>query len=186
VSNAESSEGRARSSRSAQSGQRLLPDETRLLPDETRLDESAVLALMASLAGACVGGETSYESLKNGLRGAVARDPFDATVVTVLGGAFLFYVAEKGQNPKVTSYWDALVFISTCLSVGYADVFAKTPAGKAIAAAVMTFGPAMSGAILESPAGDGAARGETELLLVQKAIADKLDAILGELRAARV
>jgi voltage-gated potassium channel len=178
VSNAGSSEGRARSSRSAQSARRLPPE-------ETRLDESAALALMASLAGACVG-ETSYESLKNGLRGAVARDPFDATVVTVLGGAFLFYVAERGQNPKVTSYWDALVFISTCLSVGYADVFARTPAGKAIASAVMTIGPAMSGAILESPGGDGTAKAETtELLLVQKAIVDKLDAILSELRAAR-
>jgi len=155
------------------------------------LDESAALALMMSLAGASGGGGASYGSLKDGLRAAIASDPFDATVVTVLGGAFLFYVAEKGHNPKVTSYWDALVFISTCLSVGYADIFAKTPAGKAIASAVMTFGPAMSGALLEAPA--GGAGGETkppeaspELLQVQRAIVDKLDAILGELRASRV
>ena len=114
----------------------------------------------------------------------------DATVVTVLGGSFLFYVAEKGHNPKVTSYWDALVFISTCLSVGYADIFARTPAGKAIASAVMTFGPAMSGAILEPPArggesGKARSAALTELLQVQRAIAGKLDAILEELRAGR-
>ena len=134
-------------------------------------------------------------ALKSGLRDAIARDPFDATIVTVLGGSFLFYVAEKGHNPKVTSYWDALVFISTCLSVGYADIFARTPAGKAIASAVMTFGPAMSGALLEPPAaregpegGANAQKSEAspQLLEVQRAIVDKLDAILGELRAGRV
>ena len=134
--------------------------------------------------------ELSYASLKGELKSAIARDPFDATIATVLGGSYLFYVAEKGHNPKVTSYWDALVFVSTCLSVGYADVFARTPAGKAIAAAIMTFGPAMSSALLDGPgAGD---RGEAkrlespgELLEMQRVIADKLDAILVELRASR-
>jgi voltage-gated potassium channel len=161
------------------------------------LDESSALALMLSLAGASGGGTTSYGSLKKELRAAIASDPFDATIVTVLGGSFLFYVAEKGHNPKVTSYWDALVFISTCLSVGYADIFARTPAGKAIASAVMTFGPAMSGALLDAPAASaGPEAGESgenskripsppELLQMQTAIVDKLDAILGELRAAR-
>src|SRR5271169_5312053 len=108
---------------------------------------------MLSLAGTSAGGALSYESLKEGLKSAINKDPFDATVATVLGGSFLFYVAEKGHNPKVETYWDALVFISTCLSVGYADVFARTPAGKAIASAIMTFGPAMSGALLDPPAG---------------------------------
>jgi len=129
-----------------------------------------------------------YASLKQELRSAIARDPFDATVATVLGGAFLFYVAEKDHNPKVQTYWDALVFISTCLSVGYADVFARTPAGKAIASAVMTFGPAMSGALLDGPAAaEGQTKAETpaEVLEVQRAIADKLDAILAELKAGR-
>ncbi len=153
------------------------------------MDESAALALLVSLAGASGGGEASYGSLKSGLRAAIASDPFDATVVTVLGGSFLFYVAEKGHNPKVTSYWDALVFISTCLSVGYADIFARTPAGKAIASAVMTFGPAMSGALLDSPAGgeNGESKREAslELLQMQEAIVGKLEAILEELRASR-
>jgi hypothetical protein len=118
----------------------------------------------------------------------VASDPFDAAVVTVVGGAFLFYVAEKGRNPKVQTYWDALVFISTCMSVGYADVFARTPAGKAIASAVMTVGPALSGAILEeprSPVAKSADNGASEAIAVQRVIVEKLEAILGELRASR-
>jgi voltage-gated potassium channel len=147
------------------------------------LDDDAALGLLVSLAGASTGAAASYESLKQGLKAAVASDPFDATVATVLGGSFLFYVAEKGHNPKVETFWDALVFISTCLSVGYADIFARTPAGKAIASAIMTFGPAMSGALLEAPAGDAA---ENEgLLKVQHVIVDKLDAILTELKVAR-
>jgi voltage-gated potassium channel len=157
--------------------------------------DSTALALVLSLAGGGGGGELSYASLKGELKRAIANDPFDATIATVLGGAFLFYVAEKGHNPKVETYWDALVFISTCLSVGYADVFARTPAGKVIAAAIMTFGPAMSGAILDGPS---ASRGEeervekvqsaevtSELLQVQRTIVEKLDAILEVLRADR-
>jgi hypothetical protein len=149
-------------------------------------DASIDAAAIRALASASAGGELTYEGLKRSMREAVARDPFDATVVTVLGGAFLFYLAEKGQNPKVTTYWDALVFVSTCLSVGYADIFARTPAGQAIASAVMTIGPAMSGAMLEAPAAGGKADQTGEKVLeVQKVIADKLDAILEELRAQR-
>jgi voltage-gated potassium channel len=147
-------------------------------------DEAAVLAVLASLA--TTAGGTSYESCKRSLKAAVSSDPFDALVVTVVGGAFLFYLAERGKNPKVNSYVDALLFLSTCVSVGYADVFACTPAGKAIASAVMTFGPAMSGGIFDdSGSSDVPPSAPAELLAVQKAIVDKLDAILGELRASR-
>ena len=149
---------------------------------EVSIDAAAIRAL----ASATVGGGLTYDGFKRSLRDAVAKDPFDATVVTVLGGAFLFYLAEKGQNPKVTTYWDALVFVSTCLSVGYADIFARTPAGQAIASALMTLGPAMSGAMLEVPAAEGRKDEASDRVLeVQKIIADKLDAILGELRAQR-
>ena len=144
---------------------------------------AALVALLLSLTS---GGSSAvgYDSLKRELRSAVAEDPFDATVVTVFGGAFLFYLAEKGSNPKVETYWDALLFISTCLSVGYADVFARTPAGKAIASAVMTVGPAMSGAMLEGPAAEKAREG-AEAVAVQQAIVGKLGEILGELKAGR-
>jgi voltage-gated potassium channel len=155
---------------------------------EPGVDDAAVLAVLASLAAGTVGsnGETSYESWKRALKTSVTTNPFDALVVTVVGGSFLFYLAERGKNPKVKTYVDALLFISTCLSVGYADVFAVTQAGKAIASAVMTFGPAMSGAIFETPAsGADAPAVAPEMLAIQKTIVDKLDAILGELRASR-
>ena len=148
--------------------------------------DDALIALLLSIAGAVAGGagELSYGSLKRELQAAVAKDPFDATVATVLGGAFLFYVAEQGKNPKVESYFDALVFISTCLSVGYHDVFARTPAGKAIATAVMTIGPALSGAIFDGTAAEKA-NAEKDALAVQQAIVGTLGEILAELRSSK-
>src|SRR5215831_17826916 len=127
------------------------------------------------------GGLAQYEALKTSLREGVARDPLDALVVTVLGGSFLFYMAEKDENPKVKTYWDALVYISTCLSVGYADIFARTKAGQAIATAIMTVGPAMAAKALEPPSSETRANDE-QSIAVQKAIVEKLDAILVELK----
>ena len=146
-------------------------------------DDAAVLAVLASLASQ-TGGETSYASWKSSLKAAVSSDPFDALLVTVVGGALLFYLAEKDKNPKVRTYVDALLFVSTCVSVGYADVFACTPAGKAIASAVMTFGPALSGGIFDDPKGGGGVA-SPEMLALQRVIVDKLDAILTEMRASR-
>jgi hypothetical protein len=128
-----------------------------------------------------LGGLAQYEALKNSLREGVARDPLDALVVTVLGGSFLFYMAEKDENPKVKTYWDALVYISTCLSVGYADIFARTKAGQAIATAIMTVGPAMAAKALEPPSAEVKAQDE-QSIAVQRAIVEKLDAILVELK----
>jgi hypothetical protein len=122
------------------------------------------------------GGDLSWSTAKQGLREALLRDPLDSLAAMVLGGSYLFYLAEKGQNPKVESFWDALTFVTTCLSVGYDDVFARTASGKAIASFVMTFGPALSGAALDPPAAEKAAA-EAEALAVQKAILARLDAI---------
>ena len=94
----------------------------------------------------------AYGLIKDGLRDLATRDPLDTLATVVLGGAYLFYLAEHGKNPKVKSYYDALLFISTCLSVGYADVFATTDAGKAIASFVMTVGPSLSARALDAPA----------------------------------
>ena len=126
-----------------------------------------------------LGGLAQYETLKNALREGVARDPLDALVITVLGGSFLFYMAEKDENPKVNTYWDALVYISTCLSVGYADIFARTKAGQAIATAIMTVGPAMAAKALDPPSAQAQ---DDQSIAVQKAIVEKLDAILVELK----
>jgi len=123
----------------------------------------------------------SYEVLKTALREGVARDPLDALMVTVLGGSFLFYIAEKDENPKVNTYWDALLYISTCLSVGYADIFARTKPGQAIATAIMTVGPAMAAKALDPTAAQVAAQ-DAQSLAIQESIAAKLDAILAELK----
>jgi hypothetical protein len=56
-------------------------------------------------------------------------------------------------NPKITSYVDAFYYIATCASVGYADIFAATQTGRAIAAMVMIVGPALTSRALDKPAG---------------------------------
>jgi hypothetical protein len=67
----------------------------------------------------------------------------------VAGAAALFYYVEKDHNPGVKDYWDALHYVSTALSVGYANVFPVTPAGKLLASALMTMGPALAAGALE-------------------------------------
>jgi hypothetical protein len=142
----------------------------------------SALARIASglLASSGNGGDLSYATVKAGVREIVARDPMDTALVTVLGGSYLFYLAEKDVNPKVQSFWDALVFVTTCLSVGYADVFAKTPAGKAIASALMTIGPAVSGAIFDPPA-EHAAKDKVD----QAALVARIDALVTALEKNR-
>src|SRR5262245_35829457 len=106
-----------------------------------------------------------------------AATPGEELTLLVTWGATLFYWAEAGANPMVRSYWDALHYIATSLSVGYANIFPVTALGKAIGAVVMTVGPALSARALDRgappPAPDD---GGTALL------AEKLDAILAELR----
>lgn len=116
------------------------------------------------------------------------RDPFDATMSVVGAGTVLFYLAEKDKNEKCKTIWDALTFITTCLSVGYDDVFAKTPAGKAIASFVMTVGPQLSGIMFDAPKSEverEAAQAAAERAASQRAIVERLDAILEALRAAQ-
>ncbi len=150
--------------------------------------DAAALSALGQIARGLLspqGGDLSWGTAKRGLREAMTRDPLDALAAVVLGGSYLFYLAEKGRNPKVESFWDALAFITTCLSVGYDDVFARTDSGKAIASFVMTFGPALSGAALDPPAAEQAAE-SAEALAVQKAILARLDAIHAALQARGV
>ena len=91
-------------------------------------------------------------------------------------GAAAFYWAEAGANPSVRTYWDALHYISTSLSVGYANIFPVTALGKAIGAVVMTVGPALSARVLDQPGPPTSQESGTA------ALAAKLDAILVELR----
>jgi hypothetical protein len=104
--------------------------------------------------------------------------PSEELGLLVSWGAALFYWAESGANPAVRSYWDGLHYVSTALSVGYANIFPVTPLGKVIGALVMTIGPALSARALDQGRG-GAADGDGGGTAI---LAEKLDAILAELR----
>lgn len=98
-------------------------------------------------------------------------------LASVLGvSTVLFYLAEREHNPKVNDIWDALVYTTTCLSVGYGDIFAHTPIGKVLGSALMTVGPSMAGKALdgrrEPPAPDPV---QQEILQTLKQILDRLE-----------
>jgi voltage-gated potassium channel len=137
------------------------------------------LLILAALAAATEPdfGRAALERLKGGLRDKYTDDPMGSTVTTVIVASWLFYRAERGHNPKVNSFYDALVYISTSLSVGYSDIFAKTPAGKAIGSALMTVGPAMAAGFLDEPGKERREEAES------KAVIDRLDKILAALEA---
>lgn len=139
------------------------------------------LLVLAALAAATAPdlGRATLEDWKERIRARFEGDPMGTTVSTAIIGAYLFYRAEKGQNPKVTSYYDALVYVSTNLSVGYSDIFAKTPAGKAIGSAVMTYGPAMATRMLDRPKPDAAPEPTS------RDVVERLDRILAALEALR-
>jgi hypothetical protein len=126
----------------------------------------------------------AYASAKDALRRRAAEDPVDALAATVLLGAAIFYRAERGENPQVRTYEDALVFVSTCLSVGYANTFARTPVGKALASWLMTAGPALAARALDPPAAEAGGLA-AEQLAASRAAVDKLDELLAAVRASK-
>jgi hypothetical protein len=72
----------------------------------------------------------------------LSDDPFTRMIGSIFAGAALFYQAERGRNPKVKSYADALVHVASCASVGYGDRYAVTPVGRIIGSAVTSIIPA--------------------------------------------
>jgi hypothetical protein len=129
-----------------------------------------VLAALAAAAEPDFGKDTLREA-KDKLRQGFTEDPMGTTTTMVLVAGWLFYKAEKGHNPKVQSLYDALVYVSTNLSVGYSDIFARTPAGKAIGTALMTVGPSMAARFMDQPGGGEGEAGN-------RAIVERLDKIL--------
>jgi len=81
----------------------------------------------------------------------VNANPLEANVEFLGLAAWAFYQAEKGVNPKIQTYVDSFYYISTCASVGYADIFAVTQAGRTITAIVMMLGPSLTGKALNYP-----------------------------------
>jgi hypothetical protein len=105
----------------------------------------------------------------------VRESPLESLCALVGVASVLFYWAEQEQNDKVNDYWDAVHYVATSLSVGYANIFPVTPLGKAIGAVVMMVGPALSSRALD-------ARGNGEEGSDDGEIVAKLDEILVELR----
>lgn len=122
--------------------------------------------------------------LKDEARRLLNEDPLESLIGVLTVGTLLFYRAEKGKNPKVTTMGDALEFISTNLSVGYCDIFPRTEPGKLVTTVVMAIGPALAARALDPTARERAAA-EAATLAAQREIVDKLEAILQELRAAK-
>ena len=79
----------------------------------------------------------------------VREKPCTNTASIVALSAFLFLKLEKGHNPKVQDIYDAMVYTSTCLSVGYGNIFAATPGGKLLGTILMTIGPALAAKTLD-------------------------------------
>ena len=92
------------------------------------------------------------DRLQNVLLDQVRRNPLDAAFEFLALASLAFFWAEKDINPRVKTYVDAFYYIGTCASVGYADIFAVTQTGKAIAGLVMIVGPALAAKTLERPA----------------------------------
>ena len=100
------------------------------------------------------------------------------TAAVVGTGSVLFYLLERGRNPKVNDLFDAMVYTSTCLSVGYGEIYAKTPLGKVLGSTLMTVGPALASKTLDGP---GAARRDA----AQAEMLETLKQILASLEQAK-
>ena len=118
-----------------------------------------------------------YAQLKQGLRRWAKDDPIDALVATVLGGGLAFYLAEHDHNPSCATPWDGILYMATCLSVGYDNLFPTTPTGHALASLVQTFGPALSGMAFDPPAAEATNAAEADAE-VNRAILARLDDIV--------
>ena len=158
---------------------------------DKRFRPNELVALLPAALGLLAAEGNVYASLKQDLRRWAKDDPIDALVATVLGGGLAFYLAERDGNPNCTTPWDGILYIATCLSVGYDNVFPTTPTGHALASLVQTFGPALSGMAFDAPAAESradaeAARAEAaEAAAVNRAILARLDDIVKLLSGAR-
>jgi hypothetical protein len=111
----------------------------------------------------------------------VNSHPLESLVGFLFSASWAFYLAERGVNPKIQTFVDALYYISTCMSVGYADIFAQTQQGKLIATLAMAVGPALTASALDPPG-----RAEPASAHGQELLLERLDAILVELRQNRL
>jgi hypothetical protein len=107
---------------------------------------------------------------------ALDQSPATSAAAVVAASAVLFYALERGRNPKVNDVFDAMVYASTCLSVGYGDIYARTPLGKVLGSTLMTYGPALASRTLEGPATARRDAVQAEVLETLKQILAKSEA----------
>lgn len=107
----------------------------------------------------------------------LAERPAQNTLIILGLGAVLFFLAERQENPKVNTIYDALEYCSSSLSVGYTSIYPQTPLGKTVATLLMTYGPALTGAILEGPK-----QSHESLHTTEERVLTTLEQILVELR----
>jgi len=100
--------------------------------------------------------------------------PARNTAAVVAMSSLLFYAVERDHNPKVNDVFDASIYCSTCLSVGYGDIFAKTPLGKLIGTMLMTIGPSLSNAAMDGPRDEKQAQLQEQMLATMKEILTRL------------
>jgi hypothetical protein len=144
---------------------------------EARVRPDDLVALLPIALGLVAAEGDAYAQLKHGLRRWAKDDPIDALVATVLGGGLAFYLAERDHNPGCATPWDGILYMATCLSVGYDNLFPTTPTGHALAALVQTFGPALSGMAFDPPAAEARASAG-DAAEVNRAILARLDDIV--------
>ena len=104
----------------------------------------------------------------------LTENPCAKAAGLVAVSSVLFYAAERGRNPKVASLFDAMVYTSTCLSVGYGDIFAKTPFGKVLGSVLMTMGPAVAAQTLDGAANERRDAVQLEVLQTLRQILARL------------
>ena len=145
-------------------------------------DLLATFAPLVPLALGFLGGDGSYQTVKNDLRELATDDPVDAILAAVIGGGLAFYLAERDTNPACKNPWDGILYIATCLSVGYDNLFPTTVTGHAISSAIQTFGPALAARSLDTPAAQLRAA-QAEEAAVNRAILARLEDIVRLLEA---
>jgi hypothetical protein len=117
----------------------------------------------------------------------LAKRPAQNTLIILGLGAVLFYYAERNDNPKVNTLFDALEYCSSSLSVGYTSIYPQTPLGKTVASLLMTYGPALSNAVLDGPQKSDQPHHQTEeqFAHTQQKILATLEQILLQLKSPR-
>jgi len=151
-----------------------MPKDTDLLHIFTGLSTEKILATVTKAL-------TKREALQTQLVEAVTHHPPESLVSFVLSSASAFYLTEHAVNPHIKSFADALYYISTCLTVGYADVYPVTSQGRLISSVVMTFGPALTNNTLDPPG-----RAVPASAQQQEQIIERLDKILAQLESAKL